>query len=101
MGDGAVRQHALDVRLHERAEVAHKHRQRREYPERPEPEFVRGGHGRKYPQKKCERRGFRPRGEQRRDRRRRAFVNVRRPHLERRGGYLETQADQDQRQSES
>ena len=41
-----------------------------------------------------DRRDLRRGGEEDRDRRRRAFVDVRRPHVERHGGDLEGEADQ-------
>jgi hypothetical protein len=41
MGNGAVGEQALDVGLHERAEIAGEHREYRENPESPEP-ILRG-----------------------------------------------------------
>ncbi len=93
--NGAVGQQPLDVRLHQRAQIAGEHRKRRERPEGPEPEVRGGRNRRKDAQQQSERRGLRSRGKKRRNRRWSALVDVRRPHLERRGGHLEAQADQD------
>ena len=50
-----------------------------------------------HPHERCEAGGFRPGGHERRDWRRRAFVNVRRPDVKRRGRDFETETDQQHR----
>src|SRR5712691_11998356 len=65
--DGAVGEHALYVGLHERAEIAHKHRKDREDPEGPEPEMRRGGNRGVNAQEQGEGGGFGARGEERGD----------------------------------
>ncbi len=99
MRDRAIRQHALHVGLHQCAQVANEHRDHRENPERPEPE-IRGRMNRgENPQQQRKRCRLWSRGEKRRNRRGRAFVNVRRPHLKGSSRHLEAQANQDQSQS--
>ena len=96
MGDRAVRQQALDVGLQQRTEISREHREHRKNPEGPEPKLRGGVNIGKDAQEQREGRGFRARGKERRDGRGRAFVHVRRPNLERRGGDFEAEADEDQ-----
>src|SRR6202158_1261315 len=99
VGDGAVGEHALDVGLHERAEVTGKHGEHGENPEGPEPE-MRGGRNRgKDAQEQRERGGFRSRGEERGDWRGRAFVDIGSPALE--GSECDFKAETDQYEREA
>src|ERR1051326_4800902 len=52
--DGAVGQHALDVGLHQRAEISNKHSEYGEDPESPEPEMGCGRNGGKDAQEQSE-----------------------------------------------
>ena len=100
VSDGAVGQHALDVGLDERAEVADEHREDGENPECPEPEMSGGGNGGEDAQQQREGGRFGAGGEQRGDRSGSAFVDVGRPELEGGGGDFEAEADQDQGEAE-
>src|SRR5256885_14496238 len=59
-----------------------------------------GRNGGEDAQKQREGGGFGSRGKERGDRSGRAFINVGRPDLERRGSHFEAQANQDERESE-
>src|ERR1700730_3279651 len=87
--DGTVSQQALDVGLHQRAEVACKHGEDGQDPESPEPEVGGGGNGGENAQEAGEGGILRSGGEQRGNRRGGAFVDVRGPYLKGRGGDLE------------
>ena len=89
-----ISQQALDVLLHQRADVAQRHRERRRHPDHPEP--ARSAAGEEHAQQHRERRRFRAGGHERDDRSWRAFINVGRPDMERRRRHLEAQSDEHQ-----
>ena len=100
MRDRRVRQHALEVGLRQRDQVADHERGDREpgdqqapvRVERADADFEQAvGH--------AERGQLRRRADEQRDRRRRALVDVRQPHVERRGAELERDADDHEHQA--
>ncbi len=101
MADGAVGHQALDVGLADGGEGAQPHRQHRDELDDLAPLLQRVGErdddGADEHREGCD---FRGGGEKGDDRGRRAFVNVRRPHMERHGGKLERQAGDQEDQPE-
>src|SRR6185503_1571519 len=98
--DARVREHPLDVGLDERAEVPTGERDADDDRERDRPEVLlvrEGGH--EQPHRQDERRDLRRRGHERGHRRRRALVDVWRPHVERRRRGLESEPDDDHREA--
>ncbi len=99
MGDGGVGQHALHILLAQRGQVAHGHGKHGHHPQQRLPDRAqRGQHLVDHAQQQREGRGLGRGGDQRHHRRGRAFVDVRRPHVEGRGGDLEENAHQHQPQ---
>ena len=99
VGDGRVGQHALDVLLAERGEIADGHGEDGNDPEQRRPDGAEiGEHLIDHAEKQSEGGGFGRGREQGDDRRGRAFVDVGRPDVERRCGNLEENADQHERE---
>ncbi len=99
--DRRVGQHANDVRLAQRAEVAERHRRRREHPHDRPPQFGAGAFGAVEAEEDDveqgdEAAGLRRHRQERGDRSRRAFVGVGRPEVERHRADLEREADERQ-----
>src|ERR1044071_3047732 len=101
MGDGRVRQHALQVRLGDGGDVADRHRQQREQRQHLLPVLreVRQPVD-QHPHRHGEGRDLRRRADHQRHRGRRAVVDVRNPHVERRHADLEGKAGDEEHQPE-
>jgi hypothetical protein len=76
------------------------HAERGRHPQRPEPQRRRGVHAGEDAQRQGERGSLGPSRKQRGDRSGSAFVNVRRPKLERRRGDFEGQADENKSEAD-
>ncbi len=101
MTDRRIREHTLDAVLRDRGEVAEDHRERGDDRQDVLPVETKVRHADvEDPREDREGRGFRCRGEKRRDRSRRAFVNVRSPHVERHRGDLEAESRAEQHDAE-
>src|ERR1051326_4412356 len=94
--DGAVGQHALDVGLHQRAEIPDKHGEPGEDPESPEPEMGCGRNGGEDAQEQSERRRFGSSREERSYWRGSTFIHIGRPDLKGREGYLKAETDENE-----
>ena len=98
--DRGVREHAFDVGLDHGRDAADGEREHRERPHRRAPVLpVEREREREHPDQGGEARGLRRRRHERGHRRGRALVDVRRPHVERHGGDLEPQPDEQQREA--
>ncbi len=99
VGDGRVGQHALDVLLAERGKIADRHGEDGDDPEQWRPDGAEmGEHLVDHAEEQSKGGSFGRGREQGDDGRGRAFVDVGRPDVERRGGNLEENADQHERQ---
>ena len=97
--DGRVGEDPLDVPLHERRDVAPGERDARDHRDRVAPEvLVLRERDRQHAVGDDERGDLRRRRHERGHRRRRALVDVRRPHVERRRRRLEREPDDDHRE---
>src|ERR1035437_2744441 len=95
--DGTVGQHAFDVGLQQRGEIADTHGRQRAGPHQRLPAVADGVEsGDENAQEDGEGSGLRSGGEERGDGGRRALVDVGRPYLEGRGGDFEGQSDEHQ-----
>ncbi len=107
MRNRRIGQHSLNVVLRNRDDIADRHREYGQHHERSQPRKMNltADRGRarchyewksekKNAQKRSEARGLRTRGHESGDGSRRAFVNVRRPNVERGGGDLEAKANE-------
>ena len=103
MGDAGIGQEALEIVLHKRHETAERHRHHRN--DRDDDPGVRGCDQRveEHPQDHREPRRLGAHRHEGGDRRRRAFIDVRHPHVERHRADLEDQPrdDEDHRQQQS
>ncbi len=101
MGDRAVRKHSLDRSLRQRHEIAEHHRRHGKSGDHRLPGLV--GMRKcdiEHPDQCEEPGGLDPRGHEAGDRRRRAVVDVRDPHVERHRRYLEPHPDQEKAESD-
>ena len=99
MGDGRVGEQPFHVALHERGEIADRERRTGEHGDRDPPLVLLAGERRRqHAQRDDERRCLRRRRHERGHRGRRALVDVRRPHVERRRRGLEAEAGDDHRE---
>ena len=95
--DRRVGEHPLDIGLHQRGQVARRHRQHRHHPQHHRPvRAERPQVDHEDAQEAGKRRDLHAHRHESRDRRRRALVGVGRPHMEGHGGDLEAEADQQQ-----
>ena len=100
MRDRGVREHPLHAGLNERGKVAHGERRTGDHGDRdrPEPGLLRK-RGHEHAHRQHQRGGLRRRRHERRHGRRRALVDVRRPHVERRRRALEPEPADQERQA--
>jgi len=99
VGDGRVGQHALDVLLAKRGEIADGHGEYGDDPQQRRPDRAEvGEHLVDHAEEQSKGGGFGRGREQGHDRRGRAFVDIWRPDMEGRCGNLEENADQHERQ---